>query len=310
MPIAAEEEISLRFLWIGTAAAWVCFGVWLAILSRAWQGRNVLPREQPRWVPWRGRHLCAVFGVYFLALVAAHPVISLVLDPAALQPPDIYKVGEASKEHAATRILTQGEPWAVVVCGLAAAVGAPIVEEFLFRVLLQGWLESAKRRWRRRMPTLRRLVPGAIGPIVLASFVFGWLHFRVEAPPRPVAYYVAALLGTLSAGAVTAAFALALLRFRAGATAADFGWVPGHFLADVRLGLLSFLAVGVPIYSLQIALTALLPSYLAPDPFTLFVLALVLGTLYHRTHRIVPPIVLHMALNTTSLALEWLRLAK
>jgi membrane protease YdiL (CAAX protease family) len=51
----------------------------------------------------------------------------------------------------------------------------------------------------------------------------------------------------------------------------------------------------------------LLPSYVAADPFTLFPFALVLGTLYCRAHRIVPAIVLHAALNTTSLVLLWLQ---
>jgi len=38
----------------------------------------------------------------------------------------------------------------------------------------------------------------------------------------------------------------------------------------------------------------------------LFFFALVLGTLYYRTHRLLPLIVLHAALNGTSLLLAWL----
>ena len=40
----------------------------------------------------------------------------------------------------------------------------------------------------------------------------------------------------------------------------------------------------------------------APDPIPLFFLALVFGALYHRTHRIAPSLVLHMAFNATSIA--------
>jgi membrane protease YdiL (CAAX protease family) len=43
----------------------------------------------------------------------------------------------------------------------------------------------------------------------------------------------------------------------------------------------------------------------APDPVALFILALVLGTLYYRTHRIVPSIVTHAAFNATTLLLLW-----
>ena len=91
-----------------------------------------------------------------------------------------------------------------------------------------------------------------------------------------------------------------------GATAADLGWVPEKFFADVRLGLLAFAGLAAPIYGLQILLINLLPKYLAPDPAVLFVFALALGTLYCRTHRAVPSIVLHMALNATSLTLALL----
>ena len=46
-----------------------------------------------------------------------------------------------------------------------------------------------------------------------------------------------------------------------------------------------------------------LPKYLAPDPLTLFLFAVLLGTLYHRTHRGVPAMVAHAMLNATSLLL-------
>jgi len=101
-----------------------------------------------------------------------------------------------------------------------------------------------------------------------------------------------------------------LLRAGFGATVADLGWVREKLLADVGLGLLAFAAVAAPTYAAMFLLGSLLPAYLAPDPFVLFPFALVLGTLYYRTHRIVPAIVLHMSLNATSLAMAWLMIAK
>ena len=76
------------------------------------------------------------------------------------------------------------------------------------------------------------------------------------------------------------------------------------------LGLVTFFAVATPIYVLQMILGNSLPKYLAPDPFALFALSIVLGFLYARTHRIVPSIVVHMSLNTLSLAMAWTMLAK
>jgi membrane protease YdiL (CAAX protease family) len=43
-----------------------------------------------------------------------------------------------------------------------------------------------------------------------------------------------------------------------------------------------------------------------PDPIPLFVLALILGYMYQRTHRIVPSIVTHLLFNLTSLVMLWM----
>ena len=43
-----------------------------------------------------------------------------------------------------------------------------------------------------------------------------------------------------------------------------------------------------------------------PDAISLFLLALALGWLYQRTHRLMPSVVLHLCLNATSMALLWL----
>jgi len=43
-----------------------------------------------------------------------------------------------------------------------------------------------------------------------------------------------------------------------------------------------------------------------PDPIPLFVLAVALGIIYHRTHRVLPCIVIHMLLNGCSLVVLWL----
>jgi membrane protease YdiL (CAAX protease family) len=47
-----------------------------------------------------------------------------------------------------------------------------------------------------------------------------------------------------------------------------------------------------------------------PDPVALFVLALILGFLYQRTHRIVPCIVVHALFNALNLLILWLVLQK
>ena len=57
--------------------------------------------------------------------------------------------------------------------------------------------------------------------MVLTSLIFATMHFRVETPqlsPEPLVYLV---VGNAAASLATAAFAVALVRWRTGATARD-----------------------------------------------------------------------------------------
>ena len=118
--------------------------------------------------------------------------------------------------------------WAI----FAAVIAAPIIEEFLFRCILQGWLEKAFYRTR-----------------VLVN---------------------AELTGDTGGDEVALATP----------AAPTFMWQP------IILSSVTF---------------ALLHAGHGPDPIPLFFLAVVLGYLYAKTHRILPSIVVHMALNGLSM---------
>jgi len=132
------------------------------------------------------------------------------------------------------------------------------------------------------------------------------MHPLKRGPTLDAEFLKFALAG-VAAGSMLAALAVVVLfRWLDGATAEDFGCVPQTFWPDVRLGLRVFAVVAVPIFALQVTLNALLPANISPDPLTLFPFALVLGWLYWRTRRLAPIVVLHAALNGTSLLLAWL----
>jgi len=305
---AAPQDVPFWQFPVVAAAFCACLAVWWVVATRLRQGRAVLPREPRREVPWEGIDLILVMAVY-VALVSVALLLAYVcLGPEAGLPPAVQDLDKSTSAHLVEQLIEQGSGWIILICVFSAGVVAPIVEEFFFRLLLQGWLEKTQRRMRRMMPTLRRLVPGAVGPIVLTSLLFARMHFRDDSPLARLDYLVFMLAGDAVARLLTMAFAVWLLRLRVGATAEDLGWVPEKLADDVKLGLMAFAGLAAPVYAAQITLTLLLPKYLAPDPFVLFFFSLALGTLYYRTHRLVPAIVLHMALNVTSLILLWMML--
>jgi len=260
----------------------------------------MIPYQPRRPAPWRTSDLIVIVLFYVAAQAAIVGAVEVVLGRDALRTPVAHRADKTDMSHILVQLMRGGDPWVLLLCEVSAVIVAPIFEEFFFRVLLQGWLEAMERRGRRRLPTLRRFMPHGFWPILVSAFLFARMHFRAGPPEINMKTFAWILAGDGAAKLLMSAFAVAWLRWHVGATAADFGWAPRKFFGDLRLGLAVFAVVAVPIYGLQIALGQLLPKYLAPDPFALFPLAVVLGALYYRTHRMAPSVAVHAALNATS----------
>jgi membrane protease YdiL (CAAX protease family) len=299
-----------------------CVALWGQILYRFSRGLPVLPYEPRRPAPWR---LIDLVGIFLAYVVLAFSLLFLVE----------RGLGVSVREEAAPAAVAaekgEGEPLAddqtkdlahsvivvlrespnlatLLFCLLVAAVVAPVAEEIAFRLLFQGWLEAVETHERRWHALWRRLTPG-LTPIVVVAAIFAAGHFRTERPTPDIQ----SLVYTFAIDAAAKILALGvgiwlIWRFR-GATAADFGLVPEKLWEDIRLGLLAYVAWVPPVFIIQAIAMSRLPDWVAADPIALFVFALVLGTLYYRTHRIIPAIVTHMGLNTTSLAAAWLLVA-
>ncbi|MEA1951459.1 MAG: CPBP family intramembrane glutamic endopeptidase [Planctomycetota bacterium] len=288
-------------------ASWLCVSVWVVVGSRLWNREPVLPLARRRQVPWSGFDLLFVFAFFVLASGLMFAVIGHILGPNADEPAAGVGIAGVDVEtsHAIVQLFRGGNPWMILFCVVSAVVVAPIVEEFLFRVLLQGWLERMDRQLRPMLPVLRRLVPWGVAPLVLSSLVFAMVHFRVASPPMNTRYLLSMMVGNSLVGISTSVFAILLLRIKNGATASDLGFAGGKFPQDVCLGLAAAAGVIFPVFILQAVMTAVLPKWIAADPLPLFCFAVALGFLYCRTHRVVASIVLHMSLNATSLVMLW-----
>jgi membrane protease YdiL (CAAX protease family) len=166
--------------------------------------------------------------------------------------------------HPLIKMLMEAPPdrWTLFLAGVFAVVVAPVCEEIVFRLLLQGWLESwedERLGWRRRAATdnpnelaatsTSAGLPGAETLPCAASDSY------VESEPP-----------------------------RRGVGNMRYGWFP-ITVSSAAFGLAHF-------------------GY-GPEPIPLFLLALVLGFLYQRTHRIIPSIVAHGLFNMFSMIILW-----
>ena len=291
-------------------AMMAAFAFWGALFQRRRAAEPILPKEPRALVPWQGGDVLAVLAMHIVLSTLAVGLVHWLLGPELTEALPVADGKTPDSAHAVLKALAAGGPWVLLLCVVAAVVVAPVAEEFLFRVVLQGWLESCVERFAGFFPGLRRVLPGEWGPVLLSSLLFAAVHFRTAGPERHGEFLIGLLLANAVVWLLSVGCAVVWLRFRAGATAADLGLVTGKMADDTRLGLWSLVGVLGPIYAVQIACHFALPKHIAPDPIPLFFLAVALGVLYARTHRLVPCIVLHAGLNAASLAMAWMTLAK
>lgn len=163
----------------------------------------------------------------------------------------------------------------------AAVVSAPLVEEFFFRVLLQGWCEKALDPTSWRSPAFgQSLLIGEIRTSLIDSTPSGIIF------PETIS---AADAGEPVIAKLTEPGAMPPLA----KVLADDSAAVGHHLfrmADVLSILCSTL------------IFSLMHLFHGPDWIALLVLATGLGYLYRRTHRIMPGLIVHLLLNGFSMA--------
>jgi membrane protease YdiL (CAAX protease family) len=274
--------------------------VWAWLLRRRRRGIPLLAYEPRRVVPWGTGHALVVLVGHRLALeLAPLVIVGLLGIPARVADAGARTV----TDHPVSQLLRERPGFlALLLCVVSVVLVAPIVEEFVFRVVFQGGLEADERRARRQRIGLPGWPRGLL-PIVAVSLVFAALHYRSASPALSSRFLLAAVIGSAVANLVVLFLAILLLRRTTGATWEDLGFNAHRLARDVRTGLIAFVAAAPLVYAAQTAALLLLPRRIAPDPVGLFVFAVALGFLYFRTHRAAPSIVVHMALNGTTLVL-------
>ncbi len=194
-------------------------------------------------------------------------------------------------KHPLVELLQQHpNPWTIGVSLFAAVIVAPIAEEFVFRGLLQGWLEKVAmemHEWKRSFaqPT----VSGTGNASAMASDASShWADGTESIRAEETEVYS-------ERGIVESEERL------------DAPWNSFHASVETRPPvLLAFDPAACravwPILVSSIIFALLHWSH-GPDWVPLFFLAVGLGYLYRQTHRIVPGIVVHFLLNAVSMGM-------
>jgi len=335
--VLTSIPVTIAFLVMALLAALFFLG--MLTLKKGWWTQTCFPCEPRRQVPWNLLDVLAVFVFYFMlgtaALQTLAPYIPSVF-PVSVVGED-KKTAIASEEsdnlskeldnpkepkeesrklekaHPLTVLMTEGkrQPMILVICFLMAVVAAPLGEEFLFRVILQGAFESLENSTRRVVLLLRRM-PRGFFSVFITALVFAAIHWR---EPKSEGSWNLNLLLTGMIAQTIANFGIVLfgvgyLTFFRGATWADFGFHNGfrnlRSAQDVLGAFYVYLILMIPMMMIQGTLGTLFPDTVT-DPAPLLVFSLALGILYYRTRRLLTCLTLHMSMNAVSffLMLLW-----
>jgi membrane protease YdiL (CAAX protease family) len=175
--------------------------------------------------------------------------------------------GQPSQHPLITMVAKDSDGSILVAAFIAAVIAAPICEEIAFRLLLQGWLE----KWedlRLRWRKKEAVVEGE-GSVVADGANLEVAPVVDGSQPLPTAL---SEVDAVEEAPIHGLYGL------------PHGWTP--ILISATLFALAHFGLG-------------------PDPIPLFLLALVLGYVYQRTHRIVPCIVTHALFNSLTLIALW-----
>lgn len=126
------------------------------------------------------RHDVAAGVIGFLFVLAPVSILYVMLKPEELHP---------------LVELVQRRPAQLWLIGFCAVVVAPLVEEFFFRVLLQGWLERWERD-RQHAAHVQPALPTGLVPILISAFFFAAMHAEQWPAPVPL-FFLALVMGYL-----------------------------------------------------------------------------------------------------------------
>jgi membrane protease YdiL (CAAX protease family) len=174
-------------------------------------------------------------------------------------------------KHPLVEMVMGGEPniGVVFLASIAAVVAAPVSEEIFFRLLLQGWLE----KWREQRRCSNEVQPQGT---------------EMTNDQEQMTNDECRMTNEEQNTAGDSPFVICHSSLTAAEPADDrlhpSGWLP------ILISSLLFAAAHF--------------GY-GPDPIAIFFLALVLGYIYHRTHRIVPCIVAHALFNSLAVFILW-----
>jgi membrane protease YdiL (CAAX protease family) len=247
---------------------------------------ELFEKRQP--VFWNGFD---VFLLFFFWLTMTSVGIGIMLPifvgqhHSVQQPP---QPTQTTTDHPLSQLLEHSKksPIILLVAFFSGVLSAPLVEEFLFRLVFQGWLT-------------KKLNNGLFS-IVIVSIIFALAHAgKRTVQPVDIQFY--AMLGIGIINIFLFCFGIFYLVKIRGVSFCELGFRANRIFYDLAIAAGTFIVSAPLILSVNMSLRNNFPDKIT-DPIPLFMFSIILGMLYYRTGRLFPCVALHAFLNGFSFA--------
>jgi membrane protease YdiL (CAAX protease family) len=247
---------------------------------------GLFEKRQP--VFWNGFD---VFLLFFLWLTIMSVGIGIMLPifvgqhHSAQQP---LQPVQTTTDHPLSQLLERGKesPMILLIAFFSGVLSAPLTEEFLFRLIFQGWLTKK--------------LNNALFSIIIVSIVFALAHAgKRTVQPVDIQFYT--MLGIGIINIFLFCFGIFYLITIRGVSVGALGFRANRILYDLAVAAGIFIVSAPLILSVNLLLRNNFPDKIT-DPIPLFIFSIILGLLYYRTGRLLPCVTLHALLNGFSFA--------
>lgn len=261
------------------------------------QEMEMIPEVVKPSVPWTFLDVVLFFGLWFVAQIFIGIVLVIAMVATGSSVRQQVQTVSDEYQHPIAQMIQDGEsaPVILLVAFLSIVVVAPLIEEFLFRLIFQNWLEAKFLQFR---------VPCAGGvAITIASFFFAMIHLgggghHIGAWPL-FCMFVAFIIVNL----LLFVFGIVYLVVVRNVKILDYlmgterFFRPGFFKTTMYCLLVVLFCQGLG------TVLGYMNTGINVTPIPIFFFSLALGALYGQTKNLLYCILLHACLNAVALVL-------
>ncbi|MDR2345198.1 MAG: CPBP family intramembrane metalloprotease [Planctomycetaceae bacterium] len=208
---------------------------------------------------------------------------------------------QSYKQHPITQLISNDKNiLTLLIVFICVVIAAPLIEEFLYRGILTGWLADSTTIYLPQLGFSNKMtkIISVILSLGFPSLYFACLHFTSTSERSNELLFISICAVTLSnlISFVLGVFYLTKIR---NFTLEQIGFQINRLRFDILLSLAAAVLIIPPILILTGILRSIFPTFVI-DPLPLFFFAIVLGGIFLKTRRLLPCIFIHAILNSTS----------